>query len=187
MSLRLMTPIPARVIQVLKDYLPGEMAAIATTENDGITPPDIDDADYYEWDAQMIPRYPAISLRTVSSQPAPGRGIGVRQTSDNESGRADVTHRVDVLVHSTTEKAGTDPRVLQSHFHRYVDGVANVLCFRKWGLQTIADPVMFGSPNATTVCEWFDTATYGPSEAQEDGSVVRTAVLPLSIRRIEAR
>ena len=92
-----------------------------------------------------------------------------------------------MLIHSTIEKAGSDPRVLQSMLHRYVSGVARVLVLTKWGLQTAADPVMFGGPAASTVVQWYDTATYGPQEEQEDGSVVRTAILPLSIERIEAR
>ena len=185
MPLRMMTPIPARVVQVLKDRLPAELDLIDAEEADGITTPDIDSTDYYDWDQRAIPKYPACAIRTVSSQPAAGRGIGVRQELMGK--RVDATHRVDVLFHSTIEKALSDPRVLQSFMHRYVNGAMRVLCVAYEGLQTIADPVRFGSPNATTICEWFDTATYGPEETQEDGAVVRTAVLPISIRIIEAR
>lgn len=191
MSLRMMTPLCARIAQTLKDYLPAELDLIDTEEADSITTPNIPNGNYYTWDRRVVPEFPAVTMRTVSSQPAAGRGVGIRQAQMGE--RADVTHRIEIMFHATIETAtgsgaaGNEEIILQSLMHRYINGAMRVLCVTKEGLQTSADPVYFDSPTATTICEWFDPATYGPLEVQDDGVMVRTATLPIHVRRIEAR
>jgi len=49
-------------------------------------------------------------------------------------------------------------------------------------LQTTADDTRW-----VEIVEWLDPATYGPEADQEDGAIARTAILPITIRRIEAR
>lgn len=176
MALRLMSGLPARVAQVLKDFLPAELDLIDAEEADGITTPDVANANYYEWDQQVIPKFPACSIRTVSSAP-------VEVRPDTFGRRVDARHRLDVMFHATLQEVvGSDPLVLQKLMHRYVNGAMRVLCLMKEALQTSADNVRF-----LELVEWAEAATYGPEEAQGDGAIVRTATLPISVRRREER
>jgi len=177
MALRLMSGLPGRIVQVLRDFLPAELDLIDTEENDGITTPDIDSTDYHEWDRLVLSRFPACTLRLVSSSP-----IEIRP--DTFGQRSDAEHRVDVMFHASLEESGTDPVTLQRILMRYVCGAMRVLAVMKYGLETTADPVAFAGVELVT---WAEPATYGPEEEQEDGLVVRTATLPISIRRREAR
>lgn len=182
MSLRLMTPIGARVITVLQDFLPAELDLIDAEESDGITTPDI--RFWHAFDRKVITEYPAFSLRAASSIPTGPSGV----REDGMGRRVDAVHRLDLMFHATLQNiSGSEPAKLQSLMHRYVNGAMRVLCIMKDGLQTVTDPTRWGSPNATTVCEWLDEATYGPETEQEGGIVVRTATLPVRVRRIEAR
>ena len=177
MAMRLMSGLPARVIQGLKDYLPAELDLIDAEEIDGITTPDIAAADYYEYDRKAIPEFPACTIRTVSSLP-------VEIKPDGFGRWADVFHRLDVMLHATLAQEATPsaPDQLQKLMHRYVAGAIRVLCVMKEALQTSADPTRF-----VTICEWVGEASYGPEEDQDEGVVVRTATLPIRIRRIEQR
>ncbi len=66
MSPRMMSGLPARIIQVLKDFLPAELDLIDAEEADGITTPDIPTAGYYQWDKKNIPEHLSFAIRTVS-------------------------------------------------------------------------------------------------------------------------
>lgn len=174
MAIRIMSPLPARIATVLKDYLETELGTIDTEESDGITTPVIADGDYHEWDLQVIPRSPSCSIRTVSTTPREvfPTAFGNRIYTDN---------RIDVMFHATTNDTDGNSLTLQKLMHRYITGAARVLAMKYERLQTVADPTDF-----VEIVEWNEAATYGPEAEQEDGSLVRTATLPLTIRQFEA-
>lgn len=174
MAIRIMSPLPARIIQVLQDYLETELGLIDTEESDGITTPVIADADYHAWDTHVIAETPACTIRTVSSLPVEVYPAlhGSRIYTDN---------RIDVMFHATTNDTDGDTLTLQKLMHRYIAGGARVLAMKYERLQTSADPTDF-----VEVVEWREAATYGPESEQEDGSLVRTATLPLTVRQFEA-
>ncbi len=95
--------------------------------------------------------------------------------------RADAFHRIDVLFHATVAD-GTTPAILQALMLRYISGAMRVLCITKERLETSGDDNAF-----VQIVEWVGDATYGPETEQEDGSVVRTATLPIRVRRTESR
>lgn len=175
MSIRMMSPLPARVAQVLKDYLPTELALIDAEEADSLTTPVIESGDYYEWDTKYIARYPACSIRTVSSTPFEVR-------PDTFGKRIDADHRIDVRFHLTIGQANADNMRLQKFMHRYIAGAARVLCVMYEALQTVADPIRYAE-----LVTWAEPATYGPEEDQGEGTLVRTATLPISVRLTESR
>lgn len=182
MSIRMMSAIPARVIQVLQDFLPAELDLIDAEEADGIVTPDIptNPTCWHAWDRRLIVEFPAMSIRTAASSP-----LEVRP--DTFGARVNAIHRLDLMFHATLANAGTSPLTLQKLMHRYVSGAVRVLAVMKEGLQTVGDPVRWGSPVELTLCEWVDDATYGPEVEQEGGAIVRTATLPVRIQRVEAR
>ena len=180
MSLRMMSPLPARVVQVLKDFLPAELDLIDTEESDGITTPDIAAGDYYEWDQPTIRAFPACSLRIVSSRPNEENAAEIRP--DAFGRRASVRHRIDVMFHMTKGVTDGDSLNLQRYLTRYINGAMRVLMIMKYDLKTTADPNEFVKHT-----EWVGEATYGPEETQDDGSIVRTGILPIQIWTIEAR
>ncbi len=175
MSLRLMSGLPARVIAVLQDYLPAELNLIDAEEADGITTPDIAAGDYFEWDRQVLYNFPACTIRTVSSTP-------VEVLPEGFGKRVDAIHRLDIMFHARDEDAAGSEVTLQRLMHRYVNGAMRVLCVVYEALQTVADPTRH-----VEIVTWAGPATYGPEMPQEDGAVVRTATLPIDIRRREAR
>lgn len=183
MSLRLMSPLPARIIQVLQDYLPAELDLIDAEENDGLTTPNIPTTPpcWFAWNKPLLVEFPACTVETVGSAPLDVKPDGFGR-------RLDVRHRLNLRFSASTNVvAGASPLNLQKVLHRYVNGAIRVLCLMHEGLDTVADPVDFGSPNATTLCEWVEEAIYGPEAEQEGGAIVRTAMLPVRVRRIEAR
>ncbi len=174
MAIRMMSGLPGRVIQVLKDFLPAELDLIDAEENDGITTPDIAARDYHEWDRPVIPEYPACSIRPVSASP-------VEVRPDTFGKRVDARYRLDVIFHVTIGQSD-DPQTIQDLLFRYVTGAVRVLCIMKEALQTTADPTRF-----VEIVEWVGDATYGPEVEQDEGALVRSAVLPISVRRREER
>ena len=177
MAVRMMSGLTARVIQVLVDFLPAELDLIDTEESDGITTPDIDAGNYFEWERKVIPEFPAMTIRTVSSTP-----IEVRPDSFGQ--RVDAVHQMDLLFHCTLAQANSDPLELQKLTERYVNGAMRVLTLIKNRLETSADDNPF---QGVQLVEWLADATYPPEPEQDDGAIVRTATLPISIRRVEAR
>lgn len=182
MSILLACDLPGRICQVLDDYIATELTSIDTALADGITTPDIDTADFYQWDQQMIPEFPACVVRSISSTPMPTSGV----YSDGFGQRVDALHRFEILFHATRDNAnvaGMDsPLGLQRLLMRYVAAGVRVLAIMYEGLQTIADPT-----RAVTLVQWAGPATYGPEQEQADGAIVRTATLPIDVRLIEAR
>lgn len=176
MALRGMSGVPARIVQVLTDFLPAELDLIDVEEVDGITTPDV--AFWYEWDNPAIPQYPAVSVRAVSSTPT-------MIHMDGFGRRSDAMHRVDVKFHATLAQETTPsaPDQLGRLMYRYITGAIRVLCVMHPTLDTIAEPTV--SVFAVNTI-WAGEATYGPEEEQ-DGQIIRTATLPISVRRIEER
>lgn len=182
MAVRMMSGLPARVAQVLKDYLPAELDLIDIEEADSITTPDIESASYYEWDQKLIQRYPACSIRTASSSALVNQD-GSPQVYPLTFGSAiRARHRLDVRFHLTIGQANANPLTLQKFMQRYVAGAMRVLCIMHPTLTTVADPVDFVSDVL-----WVGDAVYGPEEEQDDGALVRTATLPIEIIRSEVR
>lgn len=179
MALRMMSPIPARVVQVLKDYLLAETALIDAEENDGVTTPTIPAANFYDYDLRKIDQFPACTIRSVSSTP-----VDIKPDAFGQ--RIDARHRIEIMFHASIANA-QDSRTLEKIMHRWANAAIRLMALVKWGLQTVADPVEWGTPTVRTVAEWNDAATYGPEADQGDGAVVRTTTVPIEVRRIEAR
>jgi len=180
MSLRMMSGLPLRISQVLQDFLPAELDLIDAEEADGITTADVPAANFYQWDGRWIPETPACAIRMVSSTP-----IDVRTYLMGE--RMDASHRLDVIFHLTAGDIGpadgtSNPVTMQALLARYINGAMRVLCVRHEALDTTADPTRY-----VELVTWAEPATYGPDVEQEDGAVVRSATLPIAVRRREAR
>lgn len=174
MALRGMSGVPARVVQVLTDFLPAELDLIDGEESDGITTPDV--GFWYEWDIKAIAQFVACSVVAVSSTPTMIHMAGM-------GSRSDAMHRIDVKFHATIAQEGapSTPFQLARLMYRYITGAIRVLCIMHPTLDTTADPTIWA---VTTI--WAGEATYGPEEEQ-DGQIIRTATLPISVRRIEER
>jgi hypothetical protein len=91
------------------------------------------------------------------------------------------------MVHVTLGVSSPNPLRLQQMCFRYAAGLCRLLLIAHNGLDTLADPVRWGSPTATTVVETAGTVQLGPAQAQESGAIVRTVTVPVNVRRIEAR
>lgn len=179
MTMRMQTPIPARVIQTLQDYLPAELDLIDGEEGD-FTTPDIPNANYFDWDRRSPPAFPAFTMRLPLFD-----SIGVRP--DTFGQRLDAGYLVECMAHVTLGASSPNPRRLQYLCYRYAAGLFRVLCVKYEGLQTIADPTRWGSPTVTTTVEPGGRVTLSPEPEQESGEVVRTVTVPIIVRRIEAR
>lgn len=177
MPIRMMSPLPGRVVQVLKDFLYAETQLIDAEENDGIATPQIVDANFYDYDLLLIPAYPACSIESVSSVP-----LVVQPRTTGQ--RVDVLHRMNVKFHASVRQGGS-LRTMEKLIQRWVNGAMRVLAVLKDGLETSADPTRFGSPLALTATRWRDAASYGPQTQQGDGSIMRTGILPIEIKRTE--
>jgi hypothetical protein len=184
MTLLLMSPVALRVVQVLKDYHAAELALVDADAADGFasTPIPADGLHYFDWDQKNIPEYPACSIRGVSTTPRDVK-------PDGFGGRVDGSHRLDVMFHARIDNipGGSAPKDLQKLLERYVAAAVRILADKKNGLETIGNPTRWGSPGVTTIATWSEPATYGPEASQDDGAIVRTATLPIDVRRIEAR
>ena len=179
MAIRMMSPLPARLIAVLQDYLPAELDLIDAEEGDFVMP-DIQNANYHEWDRKLLPAFPACTIRPVSSRP---NANDVREIFPDLHGRrASVRNRLDVMFHVHSGQSDGNPLMLQDLLFRYVTAAMRVLCIMHWELGTVADPTAF--VKTTT---WVGEATYGPEAEQETGAIVRTGTLPLEVWTIEAR
>lgn len=169
-----MSPVLARVAQVLQDYLPAELNLIDAEEGGDATP-DVPASSYYLYDRRSISSFPAIALR-----PRPSRILQVLPLLMGQ--RVVAEHRVDVLFHDQLLDAGEDALALQMRVIRYAVGGFRVLCVMKEGLQTAADPTRW----ADLVLSAGDI-DWGPQDDQGQGEIARTAVLPIAVRRTEVR
>jgi len=174
MSLRMASPIPARVIQVLQDYLPAELDLIDGEEGGDATP---DIVVFYQWDRQVLStsEAPAITVELHGISP-----IDVKP--DTFGRRLDAEYLMNVKVHVQRSQGSDDALRLQVLTHRYVAGIFRVLCVMKEGLETAADPTRF----AESVTPGDEPIDLGP-DIDQTGTVVRTASVPIRIRRREPR
>jgi hypothetical protein len=175
MSMRLMSPVPARVIQTLQDYLPDELNLIDTEEGASPATPDVPNGSYFTYPRALVTDFPAIRLRLGSS-----RIVDVRP--DTFGQRVVAEHRVDVLVDVQLQDADGSALVLQQLVHRYMAGIFRVLCVYKEGLQTIADPTRWAELTLSA-----GDLNPGPEPAQAAGEMVRTGTVPIVVRRTEVR
>lgn len=178
MPILMAVPVAARVVQVLIDNLYTRTQALDAALADGITTPEIVAQNYYDYDANPIEKYPSVSIETVGSTP-----IAVQQASSGQ--RIDAAHHLRVKFHARMTEAAAEARRLEKIMMRYVCAAADILAVMKDGLEAVADPVRWGSPNAKTSVFWPERATYGPEAEQGNGMIVRTAVLPIDVRRTE--
>jgi hypothetical protein len=174
------SPIPARIIQVLQDYLPAELNLIDTEEGNDFATPDISNGDYFQWERAEITSFPAFTMRLQQFDPIEARATEF-------GGRLHANYRAECMVHVTLGVSTANPLRLQQLCYRYMAGVYRVLLIAHNGLDTVADPVRWGTPTATTVVEPAGTVQLGPGQQQESGAIVRTVTVPVNVRRIEAR
>lgn len=173
MPLRGPSGLPARIIQVLRDFLPAELALIDGEEGEFTTPSPAAGS-YHEWDRPLIPVFPAITLAALRARPRQVHAQGF-------GNRLDATYEVDIKVHVQISAGSDDARRLQNLCFRYAMGVERVLCHTKDQLQTAADPTPYASECAPRSMEW------GPTQAQESGQQTRTATVGVDVRKIETR
>lgn len=178
MPILMAVPVAARIVQVLIDNLFTRTTALDAALADGITTPEIVADHYYDYDANPIDKYPSVSIQTLDSEP-----IAVQQASSGQ--RIDAAHHLRVKFHARMVEAQAEARRLEKIMMRYVCAAADILAVMKDGLETVADPTRWGSPNAKTSTFWAERASYGPEEGQGTGFIVRTAVLPIDVRRTE--
>lgn len=180
MSLHLACAIPGRIATVLEDFLPAELDLIDTSMADGITTPDI--VAYHQWEQELRTELPACIVRAVSTTQSEPMAVH----PDGFGARVYAWHRFDVMfrvARADAGAAGSDSALgVQQLLMRYVAGSLRVLCIMKPQLETSADPVAF-----CTQVRWAGSATYGPEPGEGDGSVSRTAILPIEVRLIENR
>ena len=177
MALRMASAIPARVIQVLQDRLPAELDLIDAEEADGITTGDVSNEDYFEFDRDMLhaDQFPAVTLNLREIDP-------IEVLPDLHGQRLDARYIVDVKIHVRRQIDVDDATRLQKLIHRYTAGIFRVLFVMYEKLQTIADPTQFAE-----IVTPAGSVNLGPEAAQGSGSFVRTATIPVSVRRREAR
>lgn len=173
MPLHLMAAVPARVIQVLKDFLPAELDLIDTSMADGVVTPDIPNRDYFEIDKKIVDSFPALTIRTVMSEPVEIRPITF-------GSRSDARHHIELMVHVTSTQG--DALRMQKLLHRYATAIIRVLTIQKCNLETAADPVQYAE-----IVEWTQPMMYSPLPQQAEGAIVRTVTIPLSVRLREVR
>lgn len=173
MTMRMFSPIADRVNQVLQDFLTAELALIDAEEG-GLATPTIPSANYHEYLRLVVTAFPAIRTVVTGATPIETRADGFGQ-------RLDAQYHVDVHVDATLDTAVDNELVLQRWVQRYTAGIFRVLTIFKDGLQTTADPVRFAeivTPNGDV--------TIGP-QAQQEVGITRGGVVPVNVRRREAR
>jgi hypothetical protein len=174
MPLTLMARLPARVIQVLKDYLPAELDLVDANVGDGIVTPDIDTSrGYFELDKRVLDVIPSLCIHTLSSEPVEVKPITF-------GSRAYAIHNLEILV--TVSSQLGDALLMEKLLHRYAAAIIRVLCIQKLNLETAADPVPFAE-----IVQWLGTIDYRPLPEQQDGKIVRTVSIPIAVRLREVR
>lgn len=165
--------LPGRIIQVLKDFLPDELTTITTRFGDGIDLPVPREDAYYEYLVPVIKDFPSIRIDQAEYDPIESRPIAFGQIFV-----ADYRH--DIYIDAGLERADTPTHLLKMT-QRYVMGVVGILLLFKQRLETTADPTAFVESVKTA-----GQGTVGP-ETEQQGHIVRTAIVPITIRRREAR
>jgi hypothetical protein len=175
MTMRLGSPIAGRIIQVLKDYLPAELALIDAEEGGDATPLPGTDG-WWDWDRPLLTSWPAIRIRD--------KGFAVLEIYASQMGsRVNAIHDVDILYDFALNTAAEDAESLIASCKRAAAGIVRVLCVMHEGLDTVADPIRW--PGLESVKP--TRADYGPQQGQGTGQQARTAVVSLAVQRIETR
>jgi len=172
MTLRMGSGLSQRIIQVLKDYLPGEVSMVDGEEGGAATPA-VPAANYHTWDRPLPTSFPAITVSVNRPRPL---GVLPELFGSRIHANYEVTIKVHVLC------SGTDgPLQLQEQCYRYSAAVIRVLCIRFTGLETVADPV-----RNVSMVRWRE-ADFGPTAEQAGGAVARTAMIGVDVEKTEAR
>jgi hypothetical protein len=179
MSILMMTDLPARIVQVLRDFMADELATLDTALGGGASTPVIPDGHYYDWDHPVPPENPSVTIKPLLTRP-----VGIVQEATGQPGRIHAEHHLQVKFHVDVGDTEGQAKELDQHVQRYIAAAAQVLIVRKWGLQTSADPTIFSGVQHV---RWDESATYGPEDGQEEGNPVRTGTLPIIVKRVESR
>ena len=171
MSLRMANGLPERIVQVLRDFLPAELDLIDSEEG-GTATPDVADADVHEWPRSLINSFPAITVNVLNT-----RNMATHSTSFG--GEVHALHDVDIAAHVAVAGDNKDAPRLQTLIFRYASGIYRVLCVKKVMLETSGDPTTFAHDVA------WRTMNYGPLSAQAGGTVTRSAVVGVEVRKVE--
>lgn len=163
------TDVPARVMQVLGDYLAAELDLV-DAERGGDATPDI--TDFFGGPRPLLNKFPCITVDSKQDQEIDGRGI-----SWDGVGRSQRDLSVEVAAHIQT--TGQDTNRMRDLAERYFAAIVRILRHRYDGLETIADPHRF----ATSVTRP-DPATF-VDEEQSSGAIVRSVRIPFRIQIIE--
>lgn len=164
----LASDVPSRIIQVLEDFLPAELDLI-DTERGG--DPTTDIAAFYGGPRPALSIFPSVN---VDSKRVSFTNI---YEDDLSTGQFDYTRHVEVAAH--LQSTGQDTNDMRDRAERYEAGILRVLCAKKTGLETTANPIRWammvrpdGEP--TTV-----------DEEQSSGALVRSVRIPIAVRMIE--
>lgn len=175
MSVRMWSPILARVITVLQDRMTAELTAIDTEESDGITTPTIPNANYHEYRRRVVTAFPAVRLEPLTADITTARPTGFGE-------RVDANYNLNVHVDVTLDIADDDALRLQKYVIRYVTAIFRILVLKYDALDTIADPVRFAKSTIPV-----GALVVGPlAENEEEGIITRSGTVSVSVRRIEA-
>jgi hypothetical protein len=166
--------IPGRIILVLQDFLTAELATITTEEGDAISLPPVQTEDYHEWLIPVITAFPSVRIQQQEATPVETRAANFGQ-------RVAADYRHNIYVDAGLINADT-PTVLLKMTQRYAAGIFRVLCLFKNRLETTADPT--GWAESVTPA---GAITVGPEVDNEQGLIVRTAIVPVNVRRRESR
>ena len=177
MAIRGFHPIPARIIQVLKDFLPAELDLIDADESQDATP-DIGAGDYWEYLKPLVADFPAVRIDVVGMSPEET----LVDSAGQLPGRLTGAYQFDIWADVQIDTAVQDALSLQKLVTTYSMGIFRVLCILKDGLQTTADDTRF----AHTVVPGGDVRVV-THESPSEGNLVRSGVVPIIVTRIETR
>lgn len=176
MTMRMIQPVVDRVIQVLRDFLPAELDLIDAEEGQAATP-DVANGNYWSYLRPVVIDFPAVRIEV--------KGTTINEV-DNLTGllsarRIDAYHRIEVWIDAQAVTAEDDAGTLQRWMMTYSKAVFRVLCVAKPGLETALDPVLW----ATSVEPDGEIRIHAATD--QEGAIVRSAVVPIRVRRIENR
>jgi len=170
-TITLVNPIAARVVQVLTDFLPAELDLIDTAQADGITTPDI--ARFYQHETPVVVTFPSVRIRIAQSDP-------VEVFTTAMGNKAALDHQIVVIADATLDTGDDDRLKLERLAMRYAAGIFTVLVIKHDGLDTTADPVRWAQTTKPG-----GSISYGPEAVQQDGTKTRSATVPLAVMRSE--
>lgn len=159
----------SRIITTLQTSLPAELDLIDTEMGDGLTLEDVDNAAYYEFeaDASLVEHTRAIIVTVDGSD-----SLGY-DTITNSPGRMKAEHSVTVTFHFK-DALNEEPHLTKRRVLRYARAIERVLMIKyptlpSGGVETVTRTYRDG------------TATYRLNEQQAEGQFVRSAVIPFKV------